>query len=174
VRHTNASRVPIDDIRENSVFKPVFMDIGLANHLGNIQLTDIDRLITQNEGMLAEQFIGQEFISSGKPYIDNKLFYWMREEKNANAETDYIIRQNNILYPVEVKAGKSGTLKSMHVYLHEKKLATGIRFNLDTPSIGDFSISMKNAKINEKLDYKLISLPLYFCSETENIIEKFV
>ncbi len=174
VQHTNVSGVPINDIHENTNFKPVFMDIGLVNHLGNIQLIDIEKLITKNEGMLAEQFIGQELISTSKPFIDTKLNYWMREEKNSNAETDYIFQHNNTLYPVEVKAGKSGTLKSMHVYLYEKKLATGIRFNLDMPSIGDFSISMKNVKTDATLNYKLISLPLYFCSELENIITKIM
>ena len=122
--------------------------------------------------MLAEQFIGQELISTGKPYIDTKLFYWMREEKNANAETDYLFQHNNTLYPIEVKAGKTGTLKSMHIYLYEKKLSTGIRFNLDLPSIGDFTVSMKNIKSDETLHSTLISLPLYFCSELSVILSK--
>ncbi len=172
IRHTNVSGVPINDYINNDIFKPLFLDIGLVNHLGNIQLIDIDNLITNNEGMLAEQFIGQELVSSGKPFIDNKLFYWIREEKNANAETDYIFQHANTLYPIEVKAGKTGTLKSLHIYLHEKRLTTGIRFNLDVPSIGNFSISMKNAKTNNTLNYKLISLPLYFCCELVNVLAK--
>jgi len=172
VRHTNVSGVPINDFINNDVFKPVFLDIGLVNHIGNIQLIDIENLITKNEGMLAEQFIGQELIATGKPYKDTKLFYWMREEKNSNAETDYIFQHNNTLYPVEVKAGKTGTLKSMHIYLYEKRLSTGIRFNLDIPSIGDFSISMKNLKTDDILHSTLISVPLYFCSELTAIITK--
>jgi len=172
VRHTNVSGVPVNDFINNDVFKPVFLDIGLANHIGNIQLIDIENLITKNEGMLAEQFIGQELIATGKPYMDSKLFYWMREEKNSNAETDYIFQHKNTLYPVEVKAGKTGTLKSMHMYLYEKQLSTGIRFNLDLPSIGDFSISMKNLKKDDTLHLTLISLPLYFCSELTTILTK--
>lgn len=172
VRHTNVSGVPINDFMNNDVFKPIFIDIGLVNHIGKIQLIDIENLITKNEGMLAEQFVGQELISTGKPYLDNKLFYWMREEKNSNAETDYIMQHNNTLYPVEVKAGKTGTLKSMHIYLYEKKLKTGIRFNLDMPSVGEFSISMRNMKSDETLHYKLISLPLYFCFILPDLLDK--
>jgi len=172
VRHTNVLGVPINDYINHDIFKPIFIDIGLVNHLGNIQLIDVESLITKNEGMLAEQFIGQELISTGKPYIDTKLFYWMREEKNANAETDYLFQHNNTLYPIEVKAGKTGTLKSMHIYLYEKKLSTGIRFNLDLPSIGDFTVSMKNIKSDETLHSTLISLPLYFCSELSVILSK--
>jgi len=171
VRHTNVASSPVNDLLNNNVFKPVFLDIGLANHIGNVQLIDIENLITHNEGMLAEQFVGQELISSNKPFIDGKLFYWMREKKNANAEIDYLLQHKNRLYPVEVKAGKTGTLKSLHLYLYEKKLKTGIRFNLDKPSIGDFSISMQNIGVNTSLNYKLISLPLYLTSVFPSFLE---
>lgn len=171
VRHTNVASAPVNDLLNNKVFKPVFLDIGLANHIGNVQLIEIDNLITHNEGMLAEQFVGQELISGNKPFTDGKLFYWMREKKNANAEIDYLLQHENKLYPVEVKAGKTGTLKSLHQYLHEKKMKTGIRFNLDKPSIGDFSISMQNIGANTSLNYKLISLPLYLASVFSGFLE---
>ncbi len=171
VRHTNVASSPVNDLLNNNVFKPVFLDIGLANHIGNVQLIDIENLITHNEGMLAEQFVGQELISSNKPFTDSKLFYWMRQKKNANAEIDYLLQHKNRLYPVEVKAGKTGTLKSLHQYLYEKKLKTGIRFNLDKPSIGNFSISMQNIGANTSLNYNLISLPLYLSSVLPNFLE---
>ncbi len=172
VRHTNVSKPPINDTLNNDIFKPVFLDIGLANHIGNIQLIDVENLIANNEGMQAEQFIGQEIVSSKKPFIDNKLFYWLREKKNSNAEIDYLYQHKNTLYPVEVKAGKTGTLKSLHVYLSEKKLKTGIRFNLDKPSIGNFSVSLQNLKAGYTLEYKLISLPLYFVSVLPDLLNK--
>jgi len=169
-KHTNAGGVPISDTVNSDIFKPIFIDIGLANHLGNVQLVEINELITKNEGTLAEQFIGQELAASGKPFLDTKLFYWIREERNSNAETDYIYQHNNTLYPIEVKAGKTGTLKSMHVFLHEKKLHTGIRFNLDLPNVGNFSVPMSYVEEGLTLNYKLISLPLYFCSELKNVL----
>ncbi len=88
--------------------------------------------------MLAEQFIGQELIAGIQPHISPQLFYWSREEKNSNAEIDYIFQHKNNIYPIEVKSGKTGTLKSLQLYLYEKKLDTGIRFNMDIPSIGIF------------------------------------
>jgi predicted AAA+ superfamily ATPase len=173
VRHTNLASSPLNDFKNHDVFKPIFLDIGLANHIGNVKLVDIESMITHNEGMLAEQFIGQELISSNKPFIDNKLFYWIREKKNSNAEIDYLFQHKNKMYPIEVKAGKTGTLKSLHVYLYEKKTETGIRFNLDKPSIGNFSISMQNMGENKLLNYNLISLPLYFSSVLPNLLKCF-
>jgi len=61
-------------------------------------------------------------------YEDAKLYYWLREAKNTNAEIDYLYQIENTIYPVEVKAGKTGTLKSLQVYFAEKNENTGIRF----------------------------------------------
>jgi predicted AAA+ superfamily ATPase len=41
-------------------------------------------------------------------WLNPELFYWSREEKNSNAEIDYIFQYKNNIYPVEVKAGKTG------------------------------------------------------------------
>ena len=171
VRHTGSSKVPIGEHVDANIFKPLFLDIGLANHLAAIQLVDVEKLITANEGGLAEQFIGQEIIAMSKPYIDAKPFYWTREEKNSNAEIDYIFQHANTLYPIEVKAGKSGTLRSLHVYLFEKKLKTGIRFNADLPTIGNFQVSLNLKEASSPLNYKLISLPLYLVSEVYRLID---
>lgn len=171
VRYSNAGGVPISDNLKNDIFKPLFFDIGLVNSIGNIQLVNIQELITINEGALAEQFIGQELLTVEKPYIDSRLYYWMREKKNANAEVDYVFQQNNNIFPVEVKAGKTGSLKSLHVYLLEKKMKTGIRFNLDMPNFGKLSTKVRIGNSTENLNYNLISLPLYMCFVLPKIID---
>ncbi|MBW2369136.1 MAG: DUF4143 domain-containing protein [Deltaproteobacteria bacterium] len=93
------------------VFKPLYLDIGLANHVCGLKLTKPEELITVYEGGLAEQFIGQELLNLGHPFEENRLYYWSREEKNANAEIDYLLSYQNTVIPVEVKAGKMGSLK---------------------------------------------------------------
>jgi uncharacterized protein len=140
----------------------LFLDIGLACNMAGIKLTDTQQLVTDFGGALAEQFVGQELIAGVEHFEDARLFYWARDKKNANAEIDFLHQIGNKIYPIEVKAGKSGTLKSLQVYLGEKDQKTGIRFNLDLPSIGD---DLKtNININgemQELDYSLVSLPLY-------------
>jgi len=91
------------------------MDIGFVNQLNQIELTGLADLVTANEGMLAEQFIAQELLCIQTAWISPELFYWSREERNSNAEVDYIFQYKNKIYPVEVKAGKTGTLKSMQI-----------------------------------------------------------
>ncbi|MGC9355543.1 MAG: DUF4143 domain-containing protein [Mariniphaga sp.] len=92
-------------------------------------------ILTANEGMLAEQFVAQELLTNNKAYLSPELFYWSREKKNSNAELDFIFQHKNKIYPVEVKAGKTGTLKSIQLYMYEKKLQHGIRFNMDLENL---------------------------------------
>ncbi|WP_198424167.1 DUF4143 domain-containing protein [Candidatus Rhabdochlamydia porcellionis] len=47
------------------------------------------------------------------------LYYWQREKKGA--EIDYIIQHENQVIPLEVKVGSTGTLKSLHQFMKEKK-----------------------------------------------------
>lgn len=161
VRQTKSTEVPLTQYQRNDVFKPVFYDIGLVNHLAGIRLVDIQNLITAHEGALAEQFVFQELISNNMIWKEFTPYYWLREAKNSNAEIDCIIQLQNKVFPVEIKAGKRGTLKSLHVYLAEKGKKTGIRFNADVPSIGLNLTAQVNLPDKDGITYNLISLPIY-------------
>ncbi len=172
IHKTSSVNIPLNQKVDNNAYKAIFMDIGLANHLGAIKLNNLENLMTDYEGSLAEQFIGQELIVSKDYFTDNSLYYWQRDAKNANAEIDYLMQIDNNVYPVEVKAGKTGTLKSLQVFLFEKRKKTGIRFNADIPQIGvnlKAHVSLKSEKV--QLNYDLISLPLYFAGFHKKIKE---
>ena len=171
VKHSNASKVPLTEYVKEGVYKTMFMDIGFVNQFNQIDLTELEDLITANEGMLAEQFIAQELLTIHQAYLSPELFYWSREVKSSNAEVDFIFQHKNKIYPIEVKAGKTGTLKSIQVYLYEKKLKNGIRFNMDIPNIGSFETKINVPNKNAELSWTLLSLPLYMVSELRRIIE---
>ena len=174
VRRTGSSKVPIDQYVDTDTFKPIFLDIGLVCSMSKIKLSDIQNLVTDFEGALAEQFVGQELLSSFEVYENANLYYWVREAKNTNAEIDYLFQVKNKIYPIEVKAGKSGTLKSLQVYLSEKNEDTGIRFNLDIPSVGNNLTSAINTKGEiKKLNYHLLSMPLYFAGGIRNKVDAY-
>ncbi len=171
VIHTNAQKVPLAKYSRDNVYKTIFLDIGFVNHFNQIDLIDLKDLITDNEGVLAEQFAGQEMLAQSEPWLNPQLYYWIREEKSSNAEIDYIFQHKNRIYPLEVKAGKTGILKSMHIYLYEKKLKTGIRFNMDRPSLGKFTTGINIANKKSELSWSLLSLPLYMVSELKRILD---
>jgi len=173
IKHCNAQKVPLAEHVNEDVFKTIFMDIGFVNQLNQIELTGLDNLVTANEGMLAEQFIAQEMLCIQPAWLSPALFYWSREEKSSNAEIDYIFQYKNNIYPVEVKAGKTGTLKSMQMYLYEKKLDKGIRFNMDLPNKGQFKTKVNAPGKNAEITWNLLSLPLYMVSELKRLIDLY-
>ena len=46
---------------------------------------------------------------------------WHRELPSAEAEVDFVIQREPYLLPIEVKSGETGSLKSLHLFLNEKK-----------------------------------------------------
>ncbi len=171
-KHTASANIPITTHLNSDIFKAYFLDIGLANHLCHIQLTDPAKITTINEGALAEQFVAQELLAMSDKYIAPQLYYWTREAKNANAEIDFLFQHNNTIYPLEVKAGKSGTLKSLYVYLFEKNLNTGIRFNTDMPSEGIFKTKVRSGNKSDEITIRLISLPLYMITQLPGLLKR--
>ncbi len=67
-------------------------------------------------GSMAEQFVGQHLLYRQQSYKRPELYYWNREKKSSQAEVDYLISCAGKVVPVEVKAGSSGRLRSLHSF----------------------------------------------------------
>ena len=78
VKHSNASKVPLTEHVKESVYKTIFMDIGFVNQINQMDLIGLENLVTANEGILAEQFIAQELLTTHMSYLSPELFYWSR------------------------------------------------------------------------------------------------
>ena len=173
VFHSNCSGVPLfADIHEN-VYKLIFMDVGLAAYLTGldwIALNALDGDNLVNEGKLAEQFVGQHLLQSLEP---PRLTYWLREQKTANAETDYVTSSGNLVVPIEVKAGKTGTLKSLHQFAARKKSPLCVRFDLNLPEIRFLTHSVRMDGGSIPVSFTLLSLPLYLVEALPGILEEF-
>ena len=108
------SGLPLGASANPRKFKAAFLDIGLMQRLCSIPAAEILQerdLLNLYRGKLAEQFVAQEMAVSGE------LFYWSREKKNSQAEIDLLAVQNGKIYPVEIKAGSAGSLRSLHLML---------------------------------------------------------
>jgi predicted AAA+ superfamily ATPase len=142
-----------------------------ANNIcGNdwILLESIDDRGLVNEGGLAEQFIGQHLVN---PHQAPQLTYWLREAKTSNAEVDYVISRGNLIVPVEVKAGKSGSLKSLQQFVYRKRAAIAVRFDLNPPSVQNVKNVIRTKEGNREIEYALMSFPLYLVSELTRILD---
>lgn len=172
VKHTTAINIPLEH-GSKEIFKPLFIDIGLLNHLLKVRLIDSEKLMTIHEGALAEQFVGQELLTIPPNFMDKRLFYWLRESKNSNAELDYLWEHRNKIIPIEVKSGKAGTLKSLFVYTYEKKKKFAVRLSINTPDIQDIKTEIRLKAKNQPIKLKLLTLPLYFTYKIDDFVKKF-
>ena len=112
-----------------------------------------------NAGAQAEQFVGQELLSYANPHVNEQLFYWEREKKGAMAEVDYVIQSSGSkIVPVEVKAGTTGSLKSLAQFLQDKKQPFGVRISLHPLSFHD----------------RILSVPLYLIGQLPRLIRIIV
>lgn len=172
VHHTHAGGVPLAAEMDDTVFKLIFMDVGLMNHVcGNDWLTlqGMDEAALVNEGAIAEQFVGQHLA-----YLDNhvpQVFYWLREGRSANAEVDYVVSRGDWILPVEVKAGTSGSLKSLQQFVLQKQVRQAVRFDLNPPAIQDVSHTTGFNGAKAEAAFTLLSLPLYMVEELPRIVD---
>lgn len=168
--HTHGDGVPLAAQSDPKASKLYSLDIGLYNricnlrHLSEKELRDA-RFI--NEGVLAEQFIAQHLYFMEAPKRRPELHYWLREGSAGNAEVDFLIQVGQQVVPVEVKAGKSGSLKSLFQFGLEKGGQLACRFDLNRPSLQSVEQNLNG----ELVPLELLSLPLYMCHEMARLIK---
>ena len=68
------------------------------------------------------------------------------------------------IVPVEIKAGTSGSLKSLHQFLWEKGGGLALRFDAGPPSLLH---DVKRLSTGEVVRYRLLSLPLYLVGQAK-------
>jgi hypothetical protein len=85
---------------------------------------------------VVEAFVGQELLAYSRSLQKQQLYYWLRNERTAQAEVDYVIALKQSIIPIEVKSGVGSTLKSMHVFLkNHPQSPFGIRFSVQNYSV---------------------------------------
>ena len=174
VHHAHCSGIPLNADINEKIFKLIFMDIALASHICGLDWLAVSSYGEQqliNEGGLAEQFIGQHLANLSRGADSPCLHYWLREGKTANAEVDYIISRGDWIVPIEVKSGKSGSLKSLQQFVRNKGVQLAVRFDLNPPSLQNVSHCVRTEKGAEEVTFNLLSLPLYAVEELPRLID---
>lgn len=156
VHQTNAAGLPLNAQLKEKKFKLLFLDIGLvkASQMLDVELLQQKDLLLINRGMLAEQFVEQELLAYMDPYLPQPLYYWEREKKGSEAEVDYVMNINDKIIPIEVKAGKTGSLRSLQLFLTEKQQKIGLRLSMQPLSFHD----------------RILSVPLYMLCELRRLV----
>lgn len=149
---TSAGGVPLIAGLKETIFKLLFLDIGLIENILNIDPSHPDLM----KGGIAEQFVGQEFLANADPQLDFPLFFWSRS--GGTAEVDYLWVEGKYVIPIEVKAGKSGKFRSLKLFLEEKKSPFGV------------TISEHPLHFSDRILY----LPFYLISQLPRMVKNLL
>ena len=150
VRAATPGGIPLGASATEKKFKTVFLDIGLLSNLNGFysdKKVSKQKLIAAFRGKMAEQFVGQELRAS----VYENLYYWSRDARGSNAEIDYLIEKEGEIIPIEVKSGRSGRLKSLHLLLNKFT-------NIKTAFV------LTEDKYGELPEQKIKFLPLFYAS----------
>jgi len=177
VTHTAANGLPLGSEADKSYQKMLMLDTGLMLRLLNMTTGDVSELTQQiltsdvnnlvNKGPMAEMLAGLELLHYRTPNIRHEMFYWQRQAKNSQAEVDYISSYRQTVLPIEVKAEIQGGMKSLWIFMREKKLTNAVRCSLE--NFGAFDYEDKEA--NGTLRHVQIC-PLYAISQMDTLIKE--
>lgn len=142
-----------------------FLDTGMINYSAGLQneffgLKDLNNLY---RGKIIEHITGQELLSS-EPGSKKQLLFWTQEKPDLTSELDYVLPQGTRFIPVEVKAGKTGTLRSLHTFMNLSKESTfAIRLYAG-------KLSREKIKTSSGKTWELLNLPYYLSGQLKRYL----
>ena len=175
VTHSDGNGLPLGSEADKAYQKMLLLDTGLMLRLLNMTTGDISKLTEQiltsdvtdlvNKGPIAEMLAGLELLHYRTPNIRHELYYWQRQSKNSQAEVDYISSYRQTVLPIEVKAEKQGGMKSLWIFLRERKLTNAIRCSLENFGAFDY----QGPEVSGAVRHVLIC-PLYAISQMDSVL----
>ncbi len=171
VQAVSANGIPLKAETFEKFMKVIFLDVGLCSaalELSLVDIQDLEELILINSGGIAEQVVGQLLRTFFPFYKEPELYYWLNLQKGASAEIDYVIQHGRTVVPIEVKAGITGTLRSLHRFMFLKDLSLAVRINSGLPLISEINTKDRDGNV---IKYQLRSLPFYLLSELPRLLD---
>jgi hypothetical protein len=162
---TTTSKPPLaENLRKSP--KLQVLDTGLVNYYSGARMSILsgDRLESIYDGKIAEHIVGQELLAvESKPWSKNT--FWVKEKKQSSAEIDYIIQADDMLFPVEVKLGKAGRLRSLMEYIDLCPHNIAVR-------IYSGELKIETLKTLRGKEFVLLNLPFYLTTKVKDYLKK--
>jgi predicted AAA+ superfamily ATPase len=142
-----------------------FLDTGLLNYYVGLQ----DQVLQHNDlhafyrGMLAEHIVGQELLCFD-PNTRKKHCFWAREKTQSTAEVDFLLPHGGEVIPVEVKAGKVGTLRSLHQFIDGAACRHAVRLYAG-------SLNLQKTTTPEGTQFTLLNMPYFLASQIYEYVD---
>lgn len=173
VSHTAANGLPLGAETNDKFRKYIYLDSGLLLRILDMDLgsaKQLSELIIAgtaenlvNKGGLAEMVLGWELVKYNNPRTQHDLYYWENIAEGTRSEVDYVITNDMRVLPIECKAGTSGKMKSLYVFMRQKHLTDAIRCSLE-----NFSLLENQDTQDENALRRIAIIPLYAISTLYN------
>lgn len=144
-------RLPLSAYKKSNAFKLYLNDVGLLGRKFDLDATTVlmgNNLFTEFKGVIAENYVLQSLVRQ----FGNQHYYWT---SGNTAEVEFVLQDIGRIIPIEVKADKNVTAKSLAYYRKQYTPQLSIRLSI----------------LNMRKDGDLLNLPLYlvdklkfFCS----------
>ena len=170
IKATAGSGLPFEAEASLTAFKPLFLDIGLAQKICGLSseiILNNTELI--NKGGLAEQFVGQELLAYAPSDTVPRLYYW-KKENGHNSEVDYLFAAKGKVIPLEVKTGSAGSLKSLHQFVSKYQSKIAVKITQENIELKKLQVKLPHKK--SSISFSLLNVPLYAIWHLANLLSK--
>ena len=141
--------LPLKAYEDFSSFKLFISDVGLLAAMSNLparSMIEGNSIFEEFKGALTEQYVLQQL----RTLTDDDIFYWSADR--SRAEIDFIVQDEQIILPIEVKAEENLMAKSLKTFYQKYTETKPVRV-----SMSDF-----------RQESWLTNIPLYAISELFN------
>ncbi len=172
IPHTAANGLPLAAEVKDRLRKAILADAGLLHALLGTPAGDAfphpRDLSPQLRGQLAEQLVAQQLRLAVAPGGEvPQLYYWQRTG-GRTGEVDFVLQLHGRVVPVEVKAGPAGAMKSLHQFMHDKRLARAVRCDANPPD--QMRVDVLTTQ-RQRVAYTLVTVPPYLAWNLDAILE---
>ena len=140
--------IPLIAYMEMNSFKMFTLDVGLLGAKANIHakvLLDGCRIFEEFKGALTEQFVAQQLKAS-----DRELYYYSTE--NSSGEIDFVIQQEMLCVPIEVKAEENLRARSLRAFCEKYKPEIAIRSSMSNYREQDWMVNVPLYVLDQYLE----------------------
>ena len=127
VNRCKKAQLPLAAYEDFSAFKMFLSDIGLMCAMSNVPAQSLlggSALFSDFKGALTEQYVLQQLQTC--PSLS--VYYWSAE--NSRGEIDFLLQQEEMIVPVEVKAEENLQAKSLRAFVERNPGLHGVRLSM--------------------------------------------
>ena len=144
-------RLPLSAYKKDNAFKLYLNDVGLLGRKFDLDAATVlmgDNLFTEFKGVMAENYVLQALVRQ----YGSQHYYWT---SGNTAEVEFLLQDAGKIIPIEVKADKNVTAKSL-AYYRKQYLP---------------KLSIRLSALNMRKDDDLLNLPLYLVDKLKMFVE---